>query len=151
MNTHVQAFSVKISTITHATENSEKVSRAIQNLSPDEISTSSTINRAKGHHGNEIATMEFTIRNAKNVERFLQNIWKGFSQLDRTEVYSRLASRIDSAGTLFLRIDKQEALKGKIRLQNTDPIKIAISFRRKSPKGGEFVDDIRKKLEEIQG
>jgi RNA binding exosome subunit len=151
MDPRVQAFSIRISAITHATENSERVSRAIQNLSPGEISPGPNTTRAKGHHGNEIATMEFTIRNAKNVERFLQNIWRGLSQLDKTEVYSSLASRIDSAGTLFLRIDKQQALKGKIRLQHSDPIKIAISFRRRSPKGGEFVDDVRKKLEEIQG
>lgn len=151
MDSDVQAFSVRISSITHATEDSGKVSKAMRNLSPDEISTSSTTNRAKGHHGNEIVTMEFAIRNAKSVERFLESIWNGLSQLDRTEVYSSLASRIDGAGTLFLRIDKQEALKGKIRLQNIDPIKIAISFRRKSPKGDGFINDIQEKLEEIQG
>jgi len=151
MDSPVQAFSVKISTIAHATEDSEKVSRAIQDLFPGEMSVGSTIKRAKGHHGNEISTIEFTARNAKQVERFLRNIWNGLSQLDRTEVFSSLPSRIDSAGTLFLRIDKQEALKGKIRLQATDPIKVAISFRRKPPKGDEFVDDIQKNLEEIQG
>ena len=111
----------------------------------------STVNRAKGHHGNEIVTMIFTIRNAKNVEGFLRNIWNGLSQLDRTEVISSLSSRVDHAGTLFLRIDKQEALKGKIRLQDTDPVKIAISFRTMSPKGDKFVDNIQRKLEEIQG
>jgi RNA binding exosome subunit len=151
MDSRVQAFSVKISTITHTTEDPEKVARAIRNLYPDEMPVSSAISRAKGHHGNEIATMVFTVRNAKDVERFLRNIWNGFSQLDRAEVYSSLTSRIDDAGTLFLRIDKQEALKGRIRLQDTDPIKIAISFRTKSQKGNEFVDGIRKKLEEIQG
>jgi RNA binding exosome subunit len=151
MDSPVQAFSVRMSTIVHATEDSEKVSRAIQGLFPDEMSAGSTINRAKGHHGNEISTIEFEARNAKQAERFLRSIWNGLSQLDRTEVFSSLALRIDSSGTLFLRIDKQEALKGKIRLQATDPIKIAISFRRKPPKGDEFVDDIQKKLEEIQG
>src|SRR5213080_3826028 len=115
-----------------------------------EMPAGSTVNRAKGHHGNEIVTMVFTIRNAKNVEGFLRNIWNGLSQLDRTEVHSSLTSRIDNAGTLFLRIDKQEALKGRIRLQETDPIKIAISFRTMSPKGVGFVNNIQKRLEEIQ-
>jgi RNA binding exosome subunit len=89
------------------------------------------------------------MRNAKSVESLLQNIWSGFSQLDRTEIYSSLASRIDSTGTLFLRIDKQDSFRGKIRLEDSDPIKIEISFRTKSPKRNEFVDDIQKKLEEI--
>jgi RNA binding exosome subunit len=151
MDSPVQAFSVRISTIVHATEDSERVSRAIQGLFSSEMPAGSTIRRVKGHHGNEISTIEFVARNAKQVERFLRNLWSGLSQLDRTEVFSSLASRIDSAGTLFLRIDKQEAFRGKIRLQDSDPIKIAISFRRKPPKGDEFVDDIQKKLEEIQG
>ncbi len=150
MDSSALAFSAKISTIIHATEDPEKVAEAIRNLSLGGMPLGPTLNRAKGHHGNEIVTMVFTIRNAKNVEGFLRNTWKGLSQLDRTEVHSSLTSRIDNAGTLFLRIDKQEALKGRIRLQDTDPIKIAISFRTISPKGDGFVDNIQKKLEEIQ-
>ena len=151
MDSSVQAFSVKVSTIIHATEDPEKVAQAMRNLCLDGTPMSSTMNRAKGHHGNEIVTLGFTIRNVKNVESLLQNIWRGFSQLDRTEIYSSLASRIDSTGTLFLRIDKQDSLKGRIRPENSDPIKIEISFRTKSPKSEELVDDIQKKLEEIQG
>ena len=123
----------------------------MRNLCLDGTPVGSTMNRAKGHHGNEIVTLEFTIRSARNVESLLQNIWSGFSRLDRIEIYSSLASRIDSTGTLFLRIDKQDSLRGRIRLENSDPIKIEISFRTKSPKSEELVDDIQKKLEEIQG
>jgi RNA binding exosome subunit len=133
----------------HATEDSEKVAQAIRNFCPDGAPIGSTMNRTKGHHGNEIVTLVLTIRNAKSVESLLQNIWSGFSQLDRTEIYSSLASRIDSSGTLFLRIDKQGSFKGRIRLEDSDPIKIEISFSTKSPKGEGFVDDIQKKLEEI--
>ena len=150
MDPPARAVSVKISTITHATEDHEKVAKAIRNLSLGETSLGFIMNRAKGHHGNEITTSVFTIRNAKNAERFLKNIWSGLSQLDKTEVYSSLASRIDSSGTLFLRIDKQEALKGRIRLENIDPVKIEISFRTEPSKRNEFVDNIRRTLEEIQ-
>ena len=147
----MQAFSVKISTITHATEDPEKVAQAIRNLCSDGTPMGSTMKKAKGHHGNEIVTLAFTITNAKNAESLLRNIWGGLSQLDRIEIYSSLASRIDRTGTLFLRINKQDSLKGRIRLVNSDPIKIEISFRTKSPKGDKFVSDIQKKLEEIQG
>ncbi|HEV2118751.1 MAG TPA: RNA-binding domain-containing protein [Candidatus Bathyarchaeia archaeon] len=151
MDSPVQAYSVTISTIIHATEDSEKVSQGIRNLYLGETLLSSSMNRAKGHHGNEIVTLVFATRNAKSVEGFLQMIWSRLSELDRTEVFSSLTSRIDNAGTLFLRIDKQAALKGKIRLENTDPIKIAISFRTKSPKGDGLVEEIQKKLGEIHG
>jgi len=151
MNSPTKAFSVKISTITHATEDPEKVARVIRNLFLGGTSLGFTMTRAKGHHGNEIATSVLMIRNATNAEVFLKNIWSGLSQLDKTEVYSSLASRIDSTGTMFLRIDKQAALKGRIRLENTDPVKIEISFGTKQSKRNEFVDNIRRMLEEIQG
>jgi RNA binding exosome subunit len=150
MDSLVRAFSVKISTIAHATEDVEKVAQAIRNLFLHEVPVSSTINRAKGHHGNEIVTIEFTLRNAMGAEALLHDVWNGLSQLDRTEVFSSLSARLDHAGTLFLRIDKQEALKRKIRLQDTDPIKVAISFRTMSSKGDDLVDNIQRKLEEIQ-
>jgi len=151
MNSPTKAFSVKISTITHATEDPEKVARVIRNLFLGGTSLGFTITRAKGHHGNEIATSVLMIRNATNAEVFLKNIWSGLSQFDKTEVYSSLASRIDSTGTMFLRIDKQAALKGRIRLENTDPVKIEISFGTDPSKRNEFVDNIRRMLEEIQG
>jgi RNA binding exosome subunit len=149
MNSHAKAFSVKISTITHATEDPEKVAQAIRNLSLGETSLGLTMNRARGHHGNEITTSVFIIRNAKHAELFLKNIWRGLSRLDKTEIYSSLASRIDSTGTMFLRLNKQEALKGRIRLENTDPVKIEISFRTEPSKRNESVNDIRETLEEI--
>ena len=149
MNSLARAVSAKISTIRHATEDPEKVAQAIRNLSLGETSLGFIMNRAKGHHGNEITTFIFMIRNAKHAEIFLKNIWRGLSGLDRTEVYSSLASRIDSKGTMFLRLDKQEALKGRIRLENTDPVKIEISFRRELSKRNEFVNSIRETLEEI--
>jgi RNA-binding protein len=89
-----------------------------------------------------------TVKNSKSAERFLQSVWNGMSELDKTEVYSSLPQRIDEVGTLFLRIDKQEALRGIIRIQDGDPIKIEFSFRA-APQSRGFVDRIRKKLEEI--
>jgi RNA binding exosome subunit len=150
MASPARAFSVKISTINHATEDPEKVAQAIRNLSLGETPLAFVTNRAKGHHGNEIATSALNIRNARNAERFLKNIWTSLSQFDRIEVLSSLASRIDSTGTMFLRIDKQDALKGGIHLENADPIKIEISLRTEPSKRDELVDSIRRKLEEIQ-
>src|ERR1700704_5462320 len=98
MDSPVHAYSAKISTIIHATEDPRKIAQSIRSLSPSEKPTGSTMRRAKGHHGNEIETVTFTIRNAKNVEDFLRNIWSNLSELDKTEIYSSLTSRIDDTG-----------------------------------------------------
>lgn len=150
MDSPARAASVRISTITHATEDPKKVAQAIRNLSHGETSLGFTLNRAKGHHGNEIITSVVTIRSTKSAEIFLENLWSGLSQLDRNQVFSSLTSRIDSTGKMFLRIDKQEALKGRIRLLDIDPIRIEIPFRIEQSKRNEFADNIRRTLEEIQ-
>ena len=63
---------------------------------------------------------------------------------------SSLALRVNTSGILFLRIDKQEAFKEKIRLQDSDPIRLSISFKVLAKLDG-IVNDIQKFLMEVSG
>jgi len=148
--TSLKPVSAKITTIIHATEDPNKVAEAIRNILSPDASTLTIVSATKGHYGNQIKTMSCAIKNARMVERLFQELWKGLSLLERTEVYSSLASRVDTGGTLFLRVDKQEAMKGRIRLQDSDPIKIGISFRAAHVRHVERLNDLRKTLDEIQ-
>lgn len=94
--------------------------------------------------------IETVIQPGKSVDNFLRHLWGIMSILDRAQIYSSLASRVDSAGTLYLRIDKQEALKGKVRLEDMDPIKVEILFRGKASANVEVSDHIRRILEELE-
>jgi RNA binding exosome subunit len=146
----LKPLSAKITVIIHATEDPNKVAQAVRNISPDNVSTPAIVNAVKGHYGNRIQTLTSAVKSPKMVERLLLELWTSLSFFDRNEVYSSLPSRVDRAGTLFLRVDKQEAMKGRIRLQDSDPIKIGISFTGLSGRQTKSLDDFRKTLDDLQ-
>lgn len=149
MDSTAKPVSLRISTIVHATEDSRKVSQAIRNICQLEGSAEPEATRAKGHHGNQIMTLALTVKSPKDVENCVRNIWRRLSTLDKETLLSGLASRVDTSGALFLRIDKQESLRGNLILQDSDPIKVEISFKISPSKQDGVVNTIQKFLEEI--
>ena len=148
MSSHVKVHSLKVSAIVHATEDSGKVNQAMRNISRANGTAEPAVNRAKGHHGNQITTLESTVKNPKAAENCVRDIWNRLSTLDKETILSSLPSRVNTSGILYLRIDKQEAFKEKIRLQDSDPIRLSISFRVLAKQDG-IVNDIQKFLMEV--
>ena len=149
MDSTAKPVSLRIFAIVHATEDSRKVSQAIRNVCQLEGSAEPVANRAKGHHGNQIITLALTSKSPKDVENCVRNIWGRLSMLDKETILSGLALRVDASGALFLRIDKQKSLKGNLILQDSDPIKVGISFKMSGSKQEGVVNTIQKFLEEI--
>lgn len=150
MGSHVKVTPLKVSAIVHATEDSRKVSQAMRNISRSNGITEPAAIRAKGHHGNQITTLVLTIKNPKVAENCMWDIWNRLDTLDKETILSSLVSRINPAGILYLRIDKQEAFKEKITLQESDPIRLSISFKIRAKLDG-IVNDIQKFLTGIPG
>ena len=149
MSSPAKAVSLRISAIVHATEDSRKVDRAIANVCPAFGSAEPVVARAKGHHGNQITTVGLTVKNPRAAENCIREIWNRLSALDKEVIISSLASRMDSSGTLFLRIDKQAAFRGVVRLQDSDPIKVSISLKTPGLRKYEVANGVQKFLTEI--
>lgn len=149
MSSPAKAVSLRISAIVHATEDSRKVDRAIANVCPALSSPEPVVARAKGHHGNQITTLGLTLRNPRAAENCMREIWNRLSVLDKDSIISSLSSRMDTSGTLFLRIDKQAAFRGVMRLQDSDPIKVSVSLKTPVSKKREVANDVQKFLTEI--
>ena len=115
----------------HATEDEDKVLAAFENVLPIEIEedkiafTKSTI---EGHYGNPITFFEARIKKQKAIKALVENLSAKLGSLNKSELASTL-ERCFEKGSLFLRIDKQAAFEGKIRLVTSDPIRIRIRFR----------------------
>jgi len=110
-------------TLCHATEDFERVRSALENaIGKSEINISKT----EGHHGNPIVILEAAVEGMDRIDRF-------FSKLSRTDVgelLSSVSSRIDDSCNLFIRIDKQAALKDEIMLcREGDVISVRIRVR----------------------
>jgi RNA binding exosome subunit len=115
----------------HATEDLEKVVKAVQNIFPSDHIEDVTFNRSnlEGHYGNPITFFETRIKNKETVRALVENLSSNLSSLDKEEL-GRTINRCVEKGSLYIRLDKQAALKGKIKLVTSDPIHIRIRFKK---------------------
>jgi len=123
LNMHFRAFC-------HATEDEAKVAQAMKFASgAEEITREVT----EGYHGNPIVILEVFIKEKRRSRDF-------FSRLEEDEIKEIIASltkRMDEDCNLYLRLDKQEAYQGKLKMTTSDD---AIAVRAK-------VESYPKKLE----
>jgi len=121
---------VEVSAISHATEDLEKVCSALRNVASEEIAKRARINRQdlKGHHGNPIVTLIMKIRGTDVVEAFVQRLASRLSDGDKRFLSAEFTKHIDADGNLYMRLDKQAALLGRMSLKQEDPIRVRIKL-----------------------
>jgi len=115
----------------HATEDLDKVMEAVQNVLPSDHLEDITFNRSnlEGHYGNPITFFETRIKDKETVRALVEKISANLSSLDKEEL-GRTINRCVEKGSLYIRLDKQAALQGKIKLVTSDPIHMRIRFRK---------------------
>jgi len=122
--------SVTLETFCHATEDVEKVERAILNLLPSDLRSSAEFEecRLEGHYGNPITILRAVLR-GEEAERAVEELFSRMDEFDKKIVLESLERRLDSSSNLYLRFDKQRALLGSPRLlQGDDVIKVIVAF-----------------------
>lgn len=132
-------------TLCHATEDLEKVKMAVTNaIGTEEIAVSRTV----GVHGNPITVLEALIEDEGAIYRFFEKL----STNDLDEIVRTIDSRMDDKCAVFIRVDKQAAFVGDIRLgRNDDVIMVRLrvrAFPAKRPIASAivtgFIEDLRK-------
>ncbi len=113
---------IKVSAVVHSTEDREKVGEAISILFPFEFEI--LVSKAKGHYGNPMEYLEVELKKAGEVKKF----WKNFVELlgdQINEILNSLDDRIDPQNVLHIKIDKQKAYLGEVKLtRGGDPIAV---------------------------
>ncbi|MEM0329647.1 MAG: RNA-binding domain-containing protein [Nitrososphaerota archaeon] len=131
-----------IQVLCHATEDREKVLRAVGNVlsgAADKISVSSET--LKGYYGDPVTIMRIYLLDENACEEVFLRILSSLSRLEREELWSERAKKGKHGGKLYIRLDKQEAFLGRIRQSDKDPIRIVVEVRGS-------MDALRKRLEE---
>ena len=146
----MEVVSARISAIVHATEDVDRVLQALRRVFPDEsIPSKAETRRFHGHYGNEIQMVDVSIRGS-SARSFLEYMWKSLPSVDRASVLHALDKHVDSNGGLHLRLDKEEVFQGVLKLKDQDPIKIQLSFARRTKFEVGLNEGIRQLLESLE-
>lgn len=134
---------IEIMTSIHATEDDEKVRKAVLNLVPEELRDQAKIKQQtfQGHYGNPIKRLTLTIT-GRNADKVFKNIISKMTSTDRKIIDTTLENRLDSSSHLYIRLSKQDAYQGNVVLyEGDDIIKIVATLNHNVTR-----DDIRSVL-----
>jgi len=134
---------VDVRVFAHATEDTDRVLTAARNTLPPEAVDTLTFRKTTltGHHGNPIKLLEARINNKRVAQAFLQKLASGLTIVDKEVLNSEITQHLEK-GNLYIRLDKQSAYLGELRLSSTDPIRLRLHFRK--PSVEEVVDICRR-------
>jgi RNA binding exosome subunit len=128
--TQIPIVYVDIRFSVHATEDETKVIKAIKNIFPDDLFDNIQFEKKllQGHYGNSILFFSTRIKEIKIINGMITKITSLINSLEK-----KIEFDIDKSvekGSLYLRLDKQAALKEEIKVVKSDPIHIRIRFRK---------------------
>ena len=102
---------VDLRTFCYATEDEKRVEAALRHLLPEEFDVERTV--TEGHYGDRILILSARVERADEVRTVLATLGT-LAELDR--VLDELDERVTENAELFLRLDKQSAFNGEVRL-----------------------------------
>jgi RNA binding exosome subunit len=102
---------VDLRTFSYETEDERRVEAALRTFLPEEFEVER--DESQGHHGDRIVVLSARIENADGMRHVLDRL-SGLDEVDR--VIDELDQRVDDNCALFLRVDKQAAFRGEVRL-----------------------------------
>jgi RNA binding exosome subunit len=122
---------IDIRVFAHATEDIEKVLKAVQNTLPTELTDKIVFKKTnlKGHYRNPIVLLETRIKKRDAVETVFRKLASGLSSLDKELLNNEIEQHLNK-GNLFIRLDKQSAYLNELKLRSDDPMHFRIHFRK---------------------
>jgi len=143
----INVRSLDISVFVHATEDESKVEKAVRNMVPDTI-RDYVLKRQElsGHHSDPLTILSTRIRRKEAGDVFY-TIIGSLTSLDQQRILDELEDRVDEAGNLYVRLDKQKAFHGKAVLNEIDPIRL--KFHIQIPHGIEADEHVRAALNKV--
>jgi RNA binding exosome subunit len=126
----------------YATEDEERVERALRTYLPEEADIERSV--SEGHHGDRIVVLSSRVERADEVRHVLGRLAE-LEDVDR--VVAELDERIDENCALFLTLDKQAAFGG--RAARGDGITLRSKVEAYPAKREKAVANAREALEEL--
>lgn len=122
---------ILVHALVHATEDEEKVLVAVRHLFPEAAWSELRVARTalQGHFHNPILQLVVTLDQPGLMVETLRHLGAGLSDQDRSYLQHNLSTHYDAKGQLFLRFEKQECYRGRLRLvSHGDSLRITIKL-----------------------
>ena len=124
-----RVYRLEVRVYAHSTEDPERVVRAVLNVFPEDVGEVRFRRRiVSGQYGDSITILRAELRGSK-ARRVLRHVVQGLDDADFERLLSEVSSRVDESGNLYVRLDKQEAYLGRVRLMDSDPIRLKFSIK----------------------
>lgn len=118
----------------HATEDLDKAVEAVQHVLPSDYLSNIAFSRRnlRGHYGNPITLFETRIKDKKTIKALIENLSAHLNEFDKGTLREEIDRHVEK-GSLYIRLDKQAALQGELKLCTADPIRIRIRLKKAKP------------------
>ncbi len=122
---------IDVRVFVHATEDIDKVVKAVYNTLPTELADEIAFKKTnlKGYYRNPIILLETRIKKRNAAKAVFKKLASGLSSLDKELLNNEIKQRLNK-GNLFIRLDKQSAYLNELKLRSDDPIHFRIHFRK---------------------
>jgi len=122
---------IDVRVFVHATEDLDKVVKAVYNILPTELADEIVFEKTnlKGYYGNPIVLLATRIKKRDAVKAIFGKLASGLSSLEKELLNNEIKQRLNK-GNLFIRLDKQSAYLNELKLRSDDPIHFRIHFRK---------------------
>jgi RNA binding exosome subunit len=127
---------VEIRAFSHATEDLDKVEAAVRNVLSEALVEGLTFTKTSltGHYGNPIVFLDAKLENKAALPSLLQKIGASVSSLDKEQFAAEFSKHVEKHN-LYLRLDKQSAFLGSVKMAAVDAIHLKIHFKNQSEDG----------------
>lgn len=126
---------IEVRAITHATEDPEKVTAAIKHILSEEVLGEVQLSQEQleGYFGNPIILIKARVSRKPSIRKLVETLFTKLPPQERELLLSNLERRIDEEGSLYIRLDKQAAYLGEMRLGGSDAVRL--QFKLALPRG----------------
>ena len=128
----MQFKSVEIAYFLHATEDHNRVIAGIARELSISIDKFESIH-AEGHYGNPLKIVNAHIAGA-DARDLAESFFGRLSSTVKDRIVQEIGLSLNEHGDLFVRLDKQQILAGKIVLAEADPIRLKFKLRYNMPR-----------------
>lgn len=125
--------SLEVSYFVHATEDLGKIGAAVASLL--DYAGEAKTDEMEGHFGNSIVRVRYHIT-GDDAQRAFEQVTSKMGQSVRNRLKDELDEHLDEHWALYVRLDKQRLLSGRLELTDADPVRIRVKPRLYTAKGG---------------